>query len=195
MEKVINNELTRVLLFLAAGVAGLAAVTSNLITKAQGSFKPYRKATLIYLFAGLLFFSVIALAAYRPIAAPPFSMLLIFQAYFLLLGVVHFFSMHQYLAWSGSARSFLAELLFTVLLGLAGGICFLLLYHVLSRNGLQYVMLGSVLFFLLPWLFYQTFKRAVAIPPKILKEWIYPVGEEIDEPEDSKMRNLRVISF
>src|ERR1700742_4229085 len=129
MEKVITNEMTKVLLLFAAAVAGLAAVTNNLITKAAGSFKPYRKATLLYLIVGVLFFSVIALAAYRPIAGRPFTMLLIFQAYFLLLGILHFYSMNQYLGWAGNARAFLPELLFTMLLGLAGCACFLAIYH------------------------------------------------------------------
>ena len=195
MEKVITNEMTKVLLLFAAAVAGLAAVTNNLITKAAGSFKPYRKATLLYLIVGVLFFSVIALAAYRPIAGRPFTMLLIFQAYFLLLGILHFYSMNQYLGWAGNARAFLPELLFTMLLGLAGCACFLAIYHLLNRNGLQYVMGGSVLFFAVPFLVCHTFRRAVAIPPKILKEWYYPLGQEIDEPEDAKMRNLKVISF
>jgi hypothetical protein len=195
MEKVITNELTRVLLFLAAGMAGLAAVTSNQIAKAQGSFKPHRKATLTYLVLGFLFFLVIALAAYRPIGARPFTLLLIFQAYFLLLGIIHFYAMNQYLAWSGSSKAFLPELLFTVLLGLGGCAGFIVVYYLLNRNGLQYVMAGSIFFFVLPWFFCQTFRRAVAIPPKILKEWFYPLGEDIDEPEDAKMRNLRVISF
>ena len=44
-------------------------------------------------------------------------------------------------------------------------------------------------------LFYHTFQKAIAIPPKVVRQWFYPVGEEIDEPEDSKLKNLIVISF
>ncbi len=74
MEKVITNEMTKILLLLAAAVVGLGVMTSNLIAKAQGSFKPHRKATLVYLVVGFLFFCIIGLAAYRPIAGQPFTM-------------------------------------------------------------------------------------------------------------------------
>lgn len=195
MERVITNELTKLLILLAAAVAGLAALMVNLITKAKGSFKPYQKATLLYLVVGILFFSIVALAAYPPIAGKPFTMLVIFQAWFLLLGVLHFYTMSQYLGWVGDKKSFWAETVFTVVVALFGAIGFLLLYRFLSRDNLQYVMAGSILFFLLPFLLLHTFRRAVAIPPKIVREWFYPVNEYIDEPEDHKMRNLRVISF
>jgi len=195
MERVITSELTKLLMLLAVGVAGLAALTVNFIAKARGSFKPYQRPTLIYLFVGLLFFSIIALAAWPPIAGRPFSMMIVFQAWFFLMGVLHYYAMNTYLKWAGDRRSFFAELLFTIFMSLFGCICFLLIYHSLSRNGLEYVMVGSVLFFLLPFLVFHTFRRAVAIPPRIVKEWFYPVNEYIDEPEDSKMRNLKVISF
>jgi hypothetical protein len=195
MERVITSELTKYLILFAAGVVGIAALVINLISRVRGSFKPYQKATLLYILTGLLFFSLIALAAWPPIAGQPFTMLIIFQAWFLLLGTLHFYTMRQYLAWTGDRKSFLSELLFTIMLGLFGGIGFLIIYHLLSRTGLEYVMAGSILFFLLPFLFFQTFRSAVAIPPRIVKEWFYPVNEYIDEPEDSKMRNLRVISF
>ncbi len=54
---------------------------------------------------------------------------------------------------------------------------------------------GQHIVFPVPWLIVHTFRRAVGIPPKILKEWYYPLGQYIDEPEDAKMRNLKVISF
>lgn len=195
MERVITNELTKLLLLLAAGVAGLTALTVNLISKARGNFKPYQKATLLYVAAGILFFSIIALAAYPPIAGQPLTMLIIYQAWFLLLGTLHFYTMGQWLGWAGDRKSFLAEMVFTIMVGLFGTIGFLLVYHFVSHDGLQFVMAGSILFFVLPFLLFHTFRRAVAIPPKIVKEWFYPVNEYIDEPEDSKMRNLRVISF
>jgi len=195
MEKVITSEMTKLLIILGAGVAALAVAVGNLITKAQGSFKPYQKATIIYLLTALFFFAFVALAAYPPIFDRPFTVLLLFQAYFLLMGVAHLYGMHQYLKWSGGKNSFLPEMLFTCLAGLFGGIGFLLVYHFVNRNGLQFVMAGSILLFVLPFLVYYTFRKAVAIPPKIIKEWFYPVNEEIDEPEDSKMKNLLVISF
>jgi hypothetical protein len=195
MEKVITNEFSKVLLLLMAAMAGLAAVTAGVIAKASGSIKPYLKSTLLYMIVGLLFFSLIALSAYPPVATKPFTMLLVFQAWFLLGGTLHFYAMKQYLGWSRGPGSFLPGLLFTVMLGVAGSICFLLIYHWLNRNGLQYVMAGSLIMFLLPFFFINTFRQALDIPPKVIKEWYYPINEDIDEPEDNKLRNPRVISF
>ena len=195
MEKVINNELAKLLIILGALTVGLAAVLAKMITKIQGNFKPYRKATLVYLLCGLLFFAIVALAAYPGFFSSKTGVLVFFQAYFLLLGVAHFYCMHQYLAWSGNQKAFWLELVFTFLIGLFGSISFLLIYHLVNHNGLQYVMSGSILFFLVPFFFYHTFQGAIDIPPKILKEWFYPVQQEMEEPEDSKMKNLLVISF
>ncbi|HWK03335.1 MAG TPA: TssN family type VI secretion system protein [Puia sp.] len=195
MEKVINNELAKLLIVLGALTVGLAAVLAKMIEKVQGTFKPYRKATLLYMICGLLFFAIVACAAYPGFFSSSTGIFVFFQAYFLLLGVAHYYFMHQYLLWSVSKKAFWLELVFTLLIGLFGSISFLLIYHFVNRNGLQYVMAGSIVFFLIPFFFYQTFQTAIGIPPKILKEWFYPVKQEMEEPEDSKMKNLLVISF
>ena len=195
MEKVINNELAKLLIVLGALVVGLTAVLAKMIAKIQGSFKPYRKATLLYMLCGLLFFAIVACAAYPGFFTSRTGVFVFFQAFFLLLGVAHFYFMHLYLSWSLNKKAFWLELVFTFLISLFGSISFLLIYHLVNRNGLQYVMAGSILFFLIPFFFYHTFQAAVAIPLKILKEWFYPIRQEMEEPEDSKMKNLLVISF
>ena len=195
MEKVINNELAKLLIVLGALAVGLTAVLAKMIAKIQGSFKPYRKATLLYMLCGLLFFAIIACAASPGFFSSTMGVFIFFQAFFLLLGVAHFYFMHLYLPWSLNRKAFWLELVFTFLIGLFGSISFLLIYHLVNRNGLQYVMAGSILFFLVPFFFYHTFQGAIAIPLKVLKEWFYPVRQEMEEPEDSKMKNLLVISF
>ena len=195
MERVIANEMTKFLLVLGAAVLGLTALLVDKISKLKGSFKPYQKSTLIYLFISLLFFSIIGCAAYPGTFDSPISCLILFQAYFLLLGAGHFYLMHQYLRWSGDPKAFWLESLFTVLISILGSIGFLIVYRFFNKNGLQYILLGSILFFFIPLIFYQTFRKAIDIPPKILKQWFYPVDQEIEEPEDSKLKNLLVISF
>ena len=56
-------------------------------------------------------------------------------------------------------------------------------------------MAGSILFFVIPLFINYTFTKAIAVPPKIFKEWYYPVDQEIEDPDDSKLKNLLVISF
>ncbi len=195
MERVISNEITKYLILLAAGVLAMGALTFNLVSKARGSFKPYQKATLLYIIFSLIFFGIITLAAYPSIIDKPYVALICFQAYFLLLGSAHIYFMNQHLKWSGQSNSLWAELFFTLLLSFIGSIIFLYIYQLINKDRLGIVMAGSILFFIIPFFFYQAYLKAAAIPPKIMKEWFYPVGEEIDDPEDSKLRNMLVISF
>jgi hypothetical protein len=161
----------------------------------RGAFSPYRKATLWYGLVAILFFAMIALAAYPGFLLQPMSAFLCFQAYFLLLGSAHVYYMRQQLRWTGDDKAFYAELIFTLLLAVFGSICFLLIYHALNDNGLEYIQAASILFFIIPFFFYYTFLKATGIPPKVLKEWFYPYQQEQEEPDESKMKNLRVISF
>ncbi len=195
MEKVISNEITKYLIVLGAGAIGLSVLFANLITKVRGAFKPYQKATLWYVLLALLLFLFIALLSYPGIIESPVTALVWFQVIFLLMGCAHAWLMPQKLRWSGDDKAFASELVFTLLTGILGAIGFMLVHHFLNKNGMEYLTAGSIFFFILPFLFYQTFQRATSIPPKILKEWFYPAGQEIEEPEDSKMKNLLVISF
>src|SRR5450631_198790 len=116
MEKVISNDLTKYIILLGAGVIGIGALTINLIAKARGSFKPYKKATILYIVVAVLFFAIITIAAHPAITGRPYMALLCFQAYFLLLGTAHVYFMNQQLDWSGQPDSRWSELLFTLLL-------------------------------------------------------------------------------
>lgn len=195
MEKVITNEMTKFLFILAAVAVGLTAVMAKMISTAKGNFKPYQKSTLLYLLVALLFFAIIGCFAHPGIFDKPSSYFIFFQLCFLLLGASHFYLMHQYLKWSGEPKVFWLELIFTILVSILGSIGFLIVYRFFNKNGLHYFMTASILLFIIPLIFYQTFRKAIDIPPKVLKQWFYPVAQEIEEPEDSKLKNLLVISF
>ena len=188
MERVISSEITKFLLLLGAGSVALFLVIANQIGEIRGAFKSYQKATLVYLILALLFFAIIALAAYPSVFEKPFSAFICFQAFFLLLGSVHLYLMPNNLKWTEDDKSFLPEMLFTFLVGLFGSISFLIVYHLINKNGLEFMMASAIIFFVIPFFFYHAFKRACAIPPKILKEWFYPVSQELEEPDDSKMK-------
>ena len=195
MEKVINSEITKFIILLGAGVVGLSFVLAKLITKIRGTYKPYKKATLLYLLTSLLLFAFIALAAHPLFFKSPFFALVLFQAYFLLLGSAHLYYMRQNLKWTGDNKVFFPELIFTIIVSILGCIGFVVVYRFFNKNGLEYMMAASILFFIIPFFFYHTFKKAIAIPPKILKQWFYPVHQEMEEPDESKLKNLLVISF
>jgi hypothetical protein len=195
MENVITNEMTKYLFILGAAVFGLGALVVSKITNLSGSFKPYLKSTLLYMILGFLLFSFVGITSYPDIFKSPVNHFIFLQVFFLMFGVIHIYWMHKYLKWSGEPPAFWVELLFSVLVGIFGCIGFLIVYYLLNKNGFQYLMAGSILFFIIPLVFNHTFRKAIDIPAKILNEWYYPVNMEIEEPEDSKLKNLLVISF
>jgi len=195
MEKVFTNEMSRFVFILGAAVFGLIMLVINRITKLSGSFKPHKKPAALYLICGFLLFSLIGLASIPDIFKSPVSHYIFLQFLFLAMGIIHIFCMHKYLLWSTEPKSFWVELLFTVLLGLFGSIGYLIVFWLLNKSGLQYFMATSILFFTIPLVLYQCFQKALDIPPKILNQWFYPVDTEVEEPEDSKLKNLLVISF
>jgi hypothetical protein len=176
-------------------VVGSSALLAKLISKIHGSFKPYLKATLIYMLVALLLFSVIACLAYWSYLKDQQQFYLIYQAYFLLLGTLHVNWMEEYLKWAGNNKSLWAELLFTIITAMLGSIGFISVFGYFSTYGLEINMTTSTLCFIVPWFVNQTFQHAISIPAIILKQWYYPVSEEIEEPDEDKLKNLLVICF
>lgn len=195
MEKMITNELTKTLIILGMGVLTISALLMKLIAKVSGSFKPYQKAILLYLFVFLLFFAAIACTAFFPASKNYFLFYILYQFYFLGLGIAHTRFMPAHIKKSADSKAIWLELVFTILAGIIGSIGFIIVYSLINREGFQYNMATSICSFIIPWFVYKTFEQAVAIPPKILKQWYYPLNKELEEPDESKLRNLLVISF
>jgi hypothetical protein len=195
MDKLLNNEMGKTLIILSLGIMALSALMTKLISKISGSFKPHQKATIIYLFVFLLFFAAVACTASLLKLRDHLLFFILFQFYFLLLGIAHTFYMPVHLKWTREGNSIWAEMIFTIIAGIIGSIGFILVYRFFSNEGMEYSMATSICTFIIPWFFYQTFQKAVAIPPKIMKQWFYPLHEEIEEPDENKLKNLLVISF
>jgi hypothetical protein len=195
MEKVLTNELSRFLIILGIGVIGLSVLMVKMISRLAGSFTPYKRTTIYYVLVSIILFALIGFIAHPTLFSEPLSLFIFYQAYFLLFGIVHFYCMHQYLNWSGTEKSFWTELLFSVVVGMFGCIAFVLVYQLVNKNGLELIMASSILFLIVPLFVYHTFRKAISIPPKIIRQWYYPVHEEIGEPDENKLKNLLVISF
>jgi hypothetical protein len=191
----ITNDTNKVLMILGLLAMGMSALLAKMIGKIKGSFKPYTKATIWYTVMCLIFFAVIAFTAHPQIFTEPVTFLIFYQAYFLLFGSLHFYMMHQILRWSGDESTFWAEVLYTAILGMFGSLGFVLIYRLVSAEQSVYLMATSSLFFIIPLFVFHTFRKAVAIPPRVLKHWLYPFNENIGDPDESKMKNLLVISF
>jgi type VI secretion system TssN-like protein len=191
----IANDTNKIMMILGIATVGLSALFSKLVEKVKGSVKPYIKTTIIYSLIALLFFAAIGFTAHPDIFTDHLSFFVFYQAYFFLFGLMHFHMMHRVLRWSGDDSAFAAETVFTMILCLAGSICFLLVYQWTSIDGMVPMMLTSCYVFILPGFIYQTFRQAIAIPPKIIKQWQYPFDQTIVDPDEAKFKNLLVISF
>jgi hypothetical protein len=132
---------------------------------------------------------------YDGLFTTPFKTLIICQVIFLLLGFLHIYCMHKYLKWSGTDKSFWFELIFTIVITAFGFMAFVIVFGLFNNDGFHYYMASSVLFLIIAWFIYNSFLYAVGIPMKIYTKWFYPVHEEVDEPDEEKMKNMLVISF
>lgn len=195
MDKIISDEITKCLLLLGGGAVALFVVFSKIISKVKGAFKPFQKQTIFYLLATLLLFSLVALAAYPGLFSSAFSNFIFFQVFFLLMGSAHVYYMQHHIKWTVTGKTFLPEILFTALVCVVGCMGFLVVYRLVGDRGLEYHMLAASFFFIIPFFFYNSFLKAISIPPKIVKEWFYPMADEPADPEESKLKNLLVISF
>ena len=75
----------RILLSIA-GIGGIGLMTflGIYLSKARGSFAPYRKATIIYLLVAMLIFGVVGFAGVKALFITPAVNLIIFQFIFLI---------------------------------------------------------------------------------------------------------------
>jgi hypothetical protein len=165
------------------------------ISKARGSFAPYRKVTIIYLLLATLVCGLVGLAGHSSLFMGPSGTLILCQVIFFLLGFAHQNAMRRYLKWSGRERSFWFELIFTVVVAAFGFMAFLIVFTWLNRGGFQYYMASSALFIIIAFLLYSTFALAVNIPVKVYSKWFYPIREEVEDPDETKLKNMLVISF
>ncbi len=191
----VAGELTKTLILLGLAVIGSSALLAKLITQVHGSYKPYSKATIIYMVVGLLLFSAIGCLAYWSYLKDQHLFYLIYQAYFLLLGILHVIWMQEYLKWAGNSKILWAEFLFTLIIAMLGSIGFIAVFRYFSPYGMEYHMTTSVICFIIPWLINQVYLNSISIPERVFKKWFYPVSEEIEEPDEDKLKNLLVISF
>jgi hypothetical protein len=193
MEKLLTNELLKYLLILGAGAIAVMAVIARVVGKLKGSFKFFQRATIIYLLIFVLLFAVIALCGLPALFNSPMTTFIFLQVYFLLLGSCNVYFFNKHISWANDEDAFLPNMLFAILVCILGWMLFLTVYNMVNKNGFEFMLACAGLFFIVPFFFYHTFQKVVDIPLKIVKQWFYPVGTEIDEPDD--LKHPMVISF
>lgn len=182
------------ILILAAALLGVSLGIFFLLTIFIRNFLRARKKVFIYAILFMLAFALIALLGYKDLIPDPNVLLLVFQVFFLLMGIVHSRTLYHYFDWS-SQRSFLPELIFSLFIWFLGLIPFLTIYSALNDSGYQYLMLAASVFFIIPMFFVKAFESALSIPGPEMRRWFYPVHDRIPEPDTDELRKPRVISF
>lgn len=191
----LSPELNKLLLYLGIGLISFSAIIGIFAKKIRNSFKPFSKRAIWYLLISVAIFAVTGLFIATRILSSYNGYFIFFQVLFLLYGGLHIYMMHKKMDWGKEKQTFLPDLIFTFIILLAGAICFMLAYRWLNREGLEISMMFSALFFIIPLFVWHTFLSALAIPPKVLNQWYYPVHEPMEDPEESKLKNMLLISF
>lgn len=194
MEHLLTPDLKRILLIFGIGFVGLSFVTGYIISKVRGAFKPFARSTVLYVLVYCVAFALTALCINIPLQSK-FVLFFVFQMIFLTLGIIHINTLGRYNKWS-KEDGFWLNLLYTFVISVIGAVCFVIIYRIFNKEGLDMYMAASALFFMVPLFVWQTFLKAIAIPPKIFKLWFYPIHQTTEGiPDESKMRNLLIISF
>ena len=106
MERIFSSELLRMLGILGLGGISLMAIMGKYISKIQGTFQPYLKATVIYLLLAALLFGILGFAGIESLFFWPIRSYVVLQFIFVMLGVVHLYMMPHYLGWSTKEKAF-----------------------------------------------------------------------------------------
>jgi hypothetical protein len=195
MEKVFSNDILKVLAIALVGSIGaymfLIKKTRNVI----GSSRSLRKRQNLYLLLGALLFPLAGVTAHDSLFTDPGMFVILYEVYFLALGILHVWLMMKMFPVDESQKAFGFRFVFTLTLSLFGFLLFVLVFRYFNRDGYQYLMGAAVLFFLVPVLVYQAFLTAIAIPPAITKKWLYPVHQRVEEPNHEQLKNMFIVTF
>ena len=152
MEKLLSNEMTKYVMIVGGITLALTVLLARMIGKIKAAFLPYRKQTILYTIVALLFFAIIALLAHPAFIGSPTVTFIVLQGAFLLLGLAHVYFLPQNLKWSGTPKTFLLDIVFTLFLAALGSIAFLFVYQWIGKEAAIIGMTASVLFFVVPFL-------------------------------------------
>ena len=170
------------------------ALLSLTLSKANEA-KKYKKATIIYMIITSLCFGIAGLTGLLGIIDNLYAFFVLTQILILIIGILHTGFLYYLVPWTVKTK-FLWEFLFSVAIACLGAIFFLLVYNfILQLHTLQYVMLAAITWFFVPFFIVQALNRYLLIPARIYRKWYYPVGKEINDPIDSELVSLLVVSF
>jgi hypothetical protein len=195
MERWMTPDFGRLMMFLGIGMISLSVIIGLVARKIRSTFKPFSKKAIWYMVGFAALFALTSLLITTKMFSSYAGFFIFYQVLFLLYGCLHVYLMKLRLNWGEDDMGFVAELIYTVLIMLLGMIAFMLVYRLANREGLEFSMMLSVLIFIVPLFVWQTFQAALGIPPKVLNQWYYPVHEPKEDPDETKLKNMLLISF
>ncbi|MCD2423579.1 TssN family type VI secretion system protein [Niabella pedocola] len=194
MENWFSPSLKSALPYLGISFISMSVIMGLIVSKIRGSFKPFTKPTVYYILLYAVGFAIIGLLSWFRFLESNTQQFLFFQFFFLWLGILHVYTLTTRLKWVNE-KTYWAEIFLTLAILFIGGLCFMMTYRLFRKDYMDLTMATAAVIFFIPLIVYYTYKQAVAIPFKILKQWHYPAHMEIAEVDEKKLRNLLVISF
>ncbi|MGJ7030464.1 TssN family type VI secretion system protein [Niabella hirudinis] len=194
MENWFSPSLKSALPYLGISFISMSVIMGLIVSKIRGSFKPFTKPTVFYILLYAAGFAIIGLFSWFRFLESNTQQFLFFQFFFLWLGILHVYTLTTRLKWVNEKTCW-AEVFLTLAILFIGGLCFMMTYRLFRKDDMDVTMVTSGVIFFIPLIVYYTYRQAVAIPFKILKQWQYPAHMEIAEVDEKKLRNLLVISF
>ena len=194
MGKIINSDLIKILAVVFLGGIGLYIMLMNLTKRFVGVSGSFRRKQNIYLLVSALLIGVIGITAHQAVFGDPAVFMLIYQVLFFALGILHVRLLKKWFPVE-EKKAFWLNFVFTLSICLFGFILFVFAFRYFNHNGYHYLLATSILCFLIPVLIHQAFLKAVAIPPHRIKQWFYPVYQRVEEPDDSQLKNMFIVTF
>ncbi|WP_326982434.1 TssN family type VI secretion system protein [Chryseobacterium sp. MYb264] len=184
---------------LAASVILLAIIIilTMIFSQKTSEFKQKYKADFyIYCFSFAFVYSVIAFLGYNKLFLDNNLYEFIFyQLSSLVMGIIHCVMYRSYFHKFGNGNAGM-EYLFAGLIVTYTVIPFMLIYTFLNGIDFMFLMLGHYIVFFIPTFLNDTFRKAMAIPPKIYKTWQFPHNYKDDtDLEEGEWKNMIVISY
>lgn len=196
MDKAFSGDVLKILAVLFLGGIAFYVFLISIAKRVAGGAKQIGKKQNLYLLLAALIFGLIACSAHPIIFDDPDIFLIIYQVLFLGLGILHLSLMPKVLNIRNQVRdTFWLQVSFTIAATLFGCLLFVVIFRVFNHEGYYWLMAGSILFFIIPFLVYHTFLQAVSVPSKLMNYWRYPIHQRVEEPNSESLKNMLIVTF
>lgn len=148
----------------------------------SGGRKISVKIFLLYSLATVFLFALMALTGLIEVENP-LTFYLGSSAGMLLLGSLHVWVLSS-LSKPEDESLFLNELFFTIYVSFLAGGTYLFLFDYFHRQGYEYVLVSTLVSFIVPFFFYKTFHYLISIPNEEYEKWYFPIDKNFDDDSE-----------